>query len=81
MMLIYLPVNFELDWTNYFELESKNEKCGAQTDVVHINLRGGLVTRNPLKNYDAHLQPLSNVPTNYQLEKIYGFRDIVWTKF
>ena len=20
-----------------------------------------------LKNYDAHLQPLSNVPTNYQL--------------
>ena len=36
-----------------FELESGNEKCGwtdGQTDVGHINLIGGLVTRNPPKN-------------------------------
>ena len=27
-----------------------------------------------------HLQPLSNVPTKYQLPTLYGFRDIVLTK-
>ena len=29
----------------------------------------------------AHLQPLTNVPTKYQLPTPYGFRDIVWTRF
>ena len=28
MMVIYLPVKFEFHWTNCFELESGNEKCG-----------------------------------------------------
>ena len=32
-------------------------------------------------NYEAHLQPLTNAPANYQLPTLYGFRDIVWTKF
>ena len=52
MMVIYLPVKFESDWSNRFKLESGNEKCGRtdrQTDVGHINLIGGLVTRNPPK--------------------------------
>ena len=37
MMVVYLPVKSECDWTN-------------RTDVGHINLIGGLVTRNPTKN-------------------------------
>ena len=28
----------------------------------------------------AHLQPLSNVPTKYQLPTLYGFRDITCKK-
>ena len=50
MMVIYVPVKFEFDWTKYFELESGNENVDGQTDVGHINLIGGLVTRNPPKN-------------------------------
>ena len=49
MMVIYVPVKFEFDGKTVFELESGNEKCGrtdGQTDVGHINLIGGLVTRN-----------------------------------
>ena len=34
-----------------------------------------------LKNYDAHLQPLSNVPTIHHLPTLYGFKDIARTKF
>ena len=33
-----------------FELESGNENVDGQTDVRHINLIGGLVTRNQPKN-------------------------------
>ena len=29
----------------------------------------------------AHLQPLTNVPTKYQLPTSYGFRDIARTRF
>ena len=29
----------------------------------------------------AHLQPLTNVPTKYQLPGPYGFQDIAWTRF
>ena len=35
-----------------------------------------------MSHYDiAHLQPLTNVPTKYQLPTPYGFRDIAQTRF
>ena len=79
MMVIYVPVKFEFDWTNRFRVRVRKRKMW--TDVGHISLIGGLVTCNPPKNYDGHLQPLSNVPTNYQIPTLYSFRDIAWTKF
>ena len=45
MMVIYLPVKFEFDWTNRFRVRIRKRKM--QTDVGHINLILGLVTRNP----------------------------------
>ena len=48
MMLIYLPVKFEFDQTNCFRVRVQKRKMW--TDVGHINLIGGLVTRNPPKN-------------------------------
>ena len=32
MMVIYVPVKFEFDWTNCLELESGNENVDGQTD-------------------------------------------------
>ena len=32
MMVIYLPVKFEFDWTNIFELESGNKNVDGQMD-------------------------------------------------
>ena len=40
MMVIYVPVKYEFDWTN---------RMDGQMDVGHINLIGGLVTCNPPK--------------------------------
>ena len=56
MMVFYLPVKFEFDWTNRFRVKVRKRKIrmdrhtDRQTDVGHINLIGGLVTRNPPKN-------------------------------
>ena len=52
MMVIYLPVKFEFDWTNRFPVRVQKQNCGrtdGQTDG-HINLTGGLVTHNQPKN-------------------------------
>ena len=48
MMVMYVPVKFELDWTNHFRVRVRKRKMW--TDVGHINPIGGLVTRNPPKN-------------------------------
>ena len=52
MMVIYLPVKFEFDWTNRFGVRVRKRKMwtNRQADVGHINLISGLVTRNPPKN-------------------------------
>ena len=56
MMVIYLPVKFEFDWSNRFKVRVRKRKMwtdrqtDGQTNVGHINLIGGLVTRNPPKN-------------------------------
>ena len=52
VMVIYVPVKFEFDWTKRFQVKSPETKMwmDRQTDVGHINLIGGLVTRNPPKN-------------------------------
>ena len=57
MMVIYLPVKFEFDWSNRFKVRVWKRKMWTdrrtdrQTDVGHINLIGGLVTRNPPKKH------------------------------
>ena len=57
MMVIYLPVKFEFDWSNRFKVRVRKRKMwtdrqtDGQTDVGHINLIGGLVTRNPPKKH------------------------------
>ena len=61
-MVIYLPVKFEFDWSNRFKVRVRKRKMwtdrqtDGQTDVGHINLIGGLVTRNPPnKNIKANI--------------------------
>ena len=51
MMVIYLLVKFQFDWTKRFRVSPETKMLmDGQTDVRHINLIGGLVTRNPPNN-------------------------------
>ena len=64
MMVIYLLVKFEFDWSNRFKVRVRKRKMWTdrrtdrQTDFGHINLIGGLVTRNPPKNWGCRPQML-----------------------
>ena len=60
MMVIYVPVKFQFDWTNCFRLRVRKRKMW--THVGHTNLIGVLVTRNPPKNYIFVLFFLSRTP-------------------
>ena len=46
MMVIYLLVKFEFDWTKRFRVRVRKRKCG-QTDVGHNNLIGGVGYMQP----------------------------------
>ena len=65
MMVIYLPVKFEFDWTNHFRVRVRKRKMW--TDIGHINLIGGLVTCNPPKKVYLRLVP----PVANQLKKLW----------
>ena len=68
IMVIYLPVKFEFDWTKSFRVRVRKRKCGRtdrQTDIGHINLIDGLVIRNPLKNQTLKLILQFNCHSSY----------------
>ena len=55
--MIYFPVKFEFNWTKRCRVRVWNKNVDRQIDgprdVGHINLIGGLVTRNPPKKLSA----------------------------
>ena len=56
MMVIYLPVKFKSYWTKRFRVRDRiKENVDGQTDVRHINVIGGLVTRNPPKKVNCRM--------------------------
>ena len=38
MMVMYLPVKFEFDWTKHFRVKSRNGNVAGQTDNFKRNL-------------------------------------------
>ena len=78
MMVIYLPVKFEFDWSNRFKVRVRKRKMwtdrrtdrrtDGQTDVGHINLIGGLVTRNPPKNILIYSQMIFHLDERHCLK-------------
>ena len=65
MMVIYLPVKFEFDWTKRFRVKSLETEMltDRQRDVGHINLIGGLVTCNPPKTMLMIIQTSNELNT------------------
>ena len=57
MMVIFLPVKFEFDWTSVFKLESRNGNVDRQTDKKQINEWTELHQFRKEHIYDGDLYP------------------------
>ena len=53
MMVIYVPVKFEFDWTNCFQVRVRKRKCGRQTDGQTDKNR----TNKQTELYQLHKEP------------------------
>ena len=60
MMVIYLPVKFEFDWTNRFQVRIRKRKCGQmdiQTDKKQTNEQTEFHQFRKEPSYDGNLSP------------------------
>ena len=60
MMVIYVPVKFELDWTNRFRVRVRKRKCGqmdGQTDEKRTNEQTEFHQFRKEPSYDSDLSP------------------------
>ena len=60
MMVIYVPVKYEFDWTNHFRVRVRKQKCGqtdGQTDKKRTNKRMEFHQFRTEPSYDVDLSP------------------------
>ena len=57
MMVIYLPVKFQFDWTKHFELESGNGNVDRQMDKKQRNEQTELHQFRKELSFDGDLSP------------------------
>ena len=57
MMVIYLPVKFEFDWSNRFKVRVRKRKCGRQTDEKRTNEHTEFHQFQKEPSYDGDLSP------------------------
>ena len=68
MMVMYLPVKFEFDWTEHFELESGNRNVYEQT-------KNGQTNRQNYTNFESNLDVMViYVPVKFEINWTNCFR-------
>ena len=66
MMVMYVPVKFELDWSNRFRVRVRKQKCG-RTD----GQKNGQKRRNGRKNGQTNRRNFTNFERNLAMMVIY----------
>ena len=56
MMVIYVPVKFEIDWTNRFRVRVRKRKCGWTADGwTDKRTKNGQMNRQNYTNFERNL--------------------------
>ena len=79
LLQTYNPQPMTLTSINFLHLTAskKQPEQDFKTHEHYDKVKG----QTKITPYVAHLQPLSNVPTKYQLPTLYGFQVIAWRRF
>ena len=75
MMLIYVPVKYELDWTNRFRVRIRKRKCGQTDGWTDKRTKNGQTKRRNFTNIERNLaMMLIYVPVKFELDWSNRFR-------
>ena len=75
MMVIYVPVKYELDWTNRFRVRIRKRKCVQTDGWTDKRIKNGQTKRRNFTNIERNLaMMLIYVPVKFELDWSNRFR-------
>ena len=74
MMVIYLPVKFEFDWSNRFGVRVRKRKCGQTDGWTDKQTKNGQTNRRNFTNIERNLaMMLIYVPVKFEFDRTNRF--------
>ena len=74
MMVIYLPVKFEFDWSNRFGVRVRKRKCGQIDGWTDKRTKNGQTNRRNFTNIERNLaMVLIYVPVKFEFDRTNRF--------
>ena len=75
MMVIYLPVKFEFNWSNRFQVRVRKRKCGQTAGWTDKRTKNGQTKRRNFTNIERNLaMMLIYVPVKFDFDRTNRFR-------
>ena len=75
MMVIYVPVKFEFDWTNHFQVKVRKPKCGRTDGWMDKRTKNGQTNTRNFTNFERNLAMMViYVPVKYEFDWTNHFR-------
>ena len=75
MMVIYVPVKFEFDWTNHFRVRVRKRKCGQTDGWTDKRTKNGHTNRRNFTNFERNLAMMViYLPVKFESDWINHFR-------
>ena len=75
MMVIYVPVKYEFDWTNRFPVRVQKRKCGLTYGWTEKRTKNGQTNRQNYTNFERNLAMMViYVPVKFEFDWTHHFR-------
>ena len=75
MMVIYVPVNYEFDWTNRFRVRVWKRKCGQTDGWTDKRIKNGQTNRQNFTNFERNLAMMViYLPVKVEFDQTNRFR-------
>ena len=79
MMVIYVPLKYEFDWTNHFRVRIRKRKCGQTDGWTDKRTKNGQTNRRNFTNFERNLAMMViYVPVKFEFDWSNRFRFRVW---
>ena len=81
MMVVYVPVKYEFDWTNRFRVRVRKQKCGQTDGWTDKRTKSGQMNRRNFTNFERNLAMMVvYLPVKFEFDWSNRFRVRVWKR-